>query len=131
MSEPKRLSRPSSSASVTPSLSISWVENSVIDLPKDHSETRDVEAQSTTQEKAAHWELVFDQTHVTAAVLNNRYHGSGTEDNPFIVEYIPHDRRNPYDFPKWKKWMITVLSAFVCLYHRVSNQEASANRSKI
>ena len=100
MSEPKKLPRPSSFASITPSQSISWVENSVIDLPKDLSETRDAEAQNTTQEEATHWELVFDQTHVTPAVLNHKYHGSGTEDNPFIVEYIAHDRRNPYEFPE-------------------------------
>jgi hypothetical protein len=125
MSQSKKHSRPSSSASITPSLSISWIENFGTDLPKDPSETRDVEAQNTAQEKATHWELVFDQTHVTPAVLKHKYHGSGTEDNPFIVEYIPHDRRNPYEFPRWKKWMITLLSAFVRLYLPVSYQEAS------
>ena len=106
-------------------------KNSVIDLPKDPTETRDVEAQNAAQEKVAHWELVFDQTHVTPAVLNHKYHGSGTEDNPFMVGYIPHDRRNPYEFPEWKKWMITLLSAFVCLYFQVLYQEASANQLKI
>jgi hypothetical protein len=131
MSQSKNHCRPSLSASITPSLSISWVENSVIDLPKEISETGEVEAQNTTQEKAAHWELVFDQTHVTPAVLNHKYHGNGTEDNPFIVEYIPHDRRNPYEFPQWKKWMITLLLAFVRLYLPVSYQEASANQLKI
>jgi hypothetical protein len=87
----------------------------VIEQPKDHRTTEDVEAQhrDTVQKKAHHWELVYDQTHVTPAVLNHRYHGSGTEDDPFIVEYIYNDRRNPMLFPQWKKWMITLLSAFV------------------
>jgi hypothetical protein len=53
----------------------------VIDLPKEISETGEVETQNTTQAKAAHWKLVSDQTHVTPAVLNHKYHGSGTEDN--------------------------------------------------
>ena len=74
---------------------------------------QDVEAQKDTQKKAAHWELVFDQTHVTPEVLNWPYKGSGTEKDPFVVEYIENDRRNPMCFPLWKKWMITLLVAFV------------------
>ena len=79
---------------------------------------RDVEAQKgRTQQKASHWQLVFDQTHVTSEVLNWPYRGSGTEDDPFVVEYIENDRRNPMLFPMWKKWMITILVAVVsCIY---------------
>jgi hypothetical protein len=74
----------------------------------------DVEAQkSHSQKKASHWELVFDQTHVTPEVVNWPYKGSGTEDDPFVVVYIENDRRNPMLFPKWKKWVITLLVAFV------------------
>ncbi|KAH7360570.1 major facilitator superfamily domain-containing protein [Rhexocercosporidium sp. MPI-PUGE-AT-0058] len=77
---------------------------------------QDVEAQKkSTQKKAAHWELVFDQTHVTPEVLNWPYKGSGTEEDPYVVEYIENDRRNPMLFPKWKKWMITLLVAVVTL----------------
>ncbi len=77
----------------------------------------DVEAQKRpTQTQASHWELVFDQTHVTPEVLNWPYNGSGTQEDPFVVEYIENDRRNPMSFPRWKKWMITLLVAFVrCL----------------
>ena len=75
---------------------------------------RDVEAQKArTQPKASHWQLVIDQTHVTPEVLNWPYKGSGTEDDPFEVEYIDNDRRNPMLFSIWKKWMITILVAFV------------------
>lgn len=76
---------------------------------------RDIESQKPTQRQAAHWELVFDQTHVTPEVLNHKYNGSGTEEDPFAVEYISGDRRNPMLFPQWKKWMITVLVAFATL----------------
>ena len=76
----------------------------------------DVEAQKKpTQKRAAHWELVFDQTHVTPEVLNWPYKGSGTEEDPYVVEYIENDRRNPMLFPQWKKWMITLLVAFVSI----------------
>jgi hypothetical protein len=74
---------------------------------------RDVEAQKKGQKKASHWELVFDQTHVTPEVINWPYKGSGTKADPFVVVYIDGDRRNPMLFPKWKKWVITLLVAFV------------------
>jgi hypothetical protein len=57
--------------------------------------------------------LVIDQTHVTDAVLHWPYKGSGTEESPYVVEYIENDRRNPMLFPMWKKWIITILVAFV------------------
>ena len=74
---------------------------------------RDVEAHQTTQEKASHWQLVIDQTHVTDEVLKWPYRGSGTVEDPFIVVYIENDMRNPMLFPASKKWMITLLVAFV------------------
>ena len=74
---------------------------------------RDVEAQNNAPEKASHWQLVIDQTHVTSKVINWPYKGSGTEKDPYVVVYIDNDRRNPILFPKWKKWMITLLMAFV------------------
>ena len=75
---------------------------------------RDIEAQKKNNQKSsAHWELVFDQTHVTDDVRNWRYRGSGTEHDPYVVEYIDNDRRNPMTWPMWKKWMITLIVAFV------------------
>jgi hypothetical protein len=62
-----------------------------------------IEAQKHKQQPATHWQLVFDQTHVTPEVLHHRYPGSGTHDDPYVVEYIPNDRRNPMLFPMWKK----------------------------
>lgn len=75
----------------------------------------DVEAQKHKQQPASHWQLVFDQTHVTPEVLRQRYPGSGTHDDPYVVEYIQNDRRNPMLFPMWKKWAITLLVAFATL----------------
>lgn len=72
-----------------------------------------IESLQYTQEKSSHWQLVIDQTHVTPAVINWPYNGSGTEEDPYVVVYIENDRRNPLLFPRWKKWMITLLVAFV------------------
>ena len=77
----------------------------------------DVESQRNSQKQASHWELVFDQTHVTPDVLKWPYKGSGTDDDPYVVEYIKNDRRNPMGFPQWKKWTITILVAFVSRHY--------------
>jgi hypothetical protein len=76
---------------------------------------QDLEAQPTRQKKASHWQLVADQTHVTPEVLNWPYKGSGTEKDPYVVEYIENDRRNPMLFTKTKKWSITMLVAVATL----------------
>ena len=76
---------------------------------------RDVEAQKNRQEKASHWSLVFNQTHVTKEVLEWNYKGSGTEEDPYVVEYIANDRRNPMNWTDTKKWSITALVAIVSL----------------
>jgi hypothetical protein len=77
------------------------------------SPDRDVEEQKNRQEKASHWSLVFDQTHVTKEVLEWNYKGCGTEKDPYIVEYIENDLRNPMTWTDSKKWTITILVAFV------------------
>lgn len=74
---------------------------------------RDMEGQKNVQKRARHWELVFDQIHVTPEVLKYPYRGSGTEHDPYVVEFIPDDRRNPMNFTMLKKWTITLLLAFV------------------
>jgi hypothetical protein len=84
--------------------------------PEERDMVDDEEAQKHHKQKqAAHWELVFDQTHCTPEVINWRYKGSGTEEDPYVVVYIDNDRRNPMGFPDWKKWVITLLVAFVSL----------------
>lgn len=93
---------------------------------------RDVEAQKVRKPpQVSHWKLVVDQTHVTQEVLNHKYKGSGTEDDPFIVEYIPHDRRNPMLIPSWKKWMITLLVAFATLAVSFASSAYSGGAAQI
>ena len=78
----------------------------------------DVESQQTLNsmsEKVSHWRIVADHAVVTPRVLSYTYQGSGTEQNPYLVEFIPDDPRNPMNFPRWKKWFITVIMAFATL----------------
>jgi len=82
---------------------------------------QDVEAQKNRQMKTSHWSLVFDQTHVTKEVLEWKYRGLGTEKSPYVVEYIENDRRNPMTWSDTKKWVITILVAFVSPHHSLLN----------
>ena len=77
----------------------------------------DVESQkhAPSPKTVPHWRLVFSQSLVTDEVLNHPYKGSGTEANPYVVEFIPHDPRNPMNFPEWKKWFLTLTVAFATL----------------
>ena len=49
---------------------------------------------------------------VTDEVLQLPYLRSGTEEDPYIFDWILNDPRNPMLFPAWKKWIIAVTVAF-------------------
>lgn len=61
------------------------------------------------------WRVVASQTLITDAVANYPYKGAGTEDDPFLVEFIPNDPRNPMEFSQVKKWFITLTVAIATL----------------
>lgn len=67
------------------------------------------------KEKVPHWRLVWSQTLITDAVLNHKYKGSGTSEDPYVVEFIPNDPRNPMEFSQFKKWFIVLTVAFATL----------------
>ncbi|KAL8874306.1 MAG: hypothetical protein Q9174_000346 [Haloplaca sp. 1 TL-2023] len=56
-----------------------------------------------------------NRSHITSATRNHDYVGSGTEDDPYVVEFLREDSGNPMTFTKVKKWTITILVAFVTL----------------
>ncbi|KAH7374174.1 major facilitator superfamily domain-containing protein [Cadophora sp. MPI-SDFR-AT-0126] len=72
------------------------------------------QTESTTK-KVRHWRLVTSHSLVTDEVQRYDYLGAGTEDDPYRVEFITNDPRNPIGFPLWKKWLITVLVAVATL----------------
>ncbi|CAI7661407.1 unnamed protein product [Penicillium glandicola] len=69
----------------------------------------------TLPSKIPFWRLVFDQKVVTEEVMQFPYLGSGTEDDPYAVIWIPADPRNPMNFGPIRKWSITLLVSFVTL----------------
>lgn len=65
--------------------------------------------------KIPYWREVFDQGVVTQEVIDHPYAGSGTEDDPYAVVWIPDDPRNPMNYSSLKKWSITMLVAIATL----------------
>ncbi|KXH60373.1 major facilitator superfamily transporter [Colletotrichum salicis] len=74
----------------------------------------DVEAQKPVN-KANYFHLLFDQAGVTEAVLERKYPGQGTDEAPYVVDFLPDDAHNPQTFPKWKKWTYTIEQALATL----------------
>jgi len=65
--------------------------------------------------RVPHWRIVASHSLLTTEVLNYDYAGSGAEKDPYLVEFIPDDPRNPMLFTMWKKWSITILVAVATL----------------
>ncbi|OCK83196.1 MFS general substrate transporter [Lepidopterella palustris CBS 459.81] len=47
--------------------------------------------------------------------MDHRYHGSGTESDPFIVEWINNDPENPKEYPGYQRHSFTTIVAIMCL----------------
>ncbi|KAL9040897.1 MAG: hypothetical protein Q9214_004306, partial [Letrouitia sp. 1 TL-2023] len=65
--------------------------------------------------RPSYFRIVASQSLVTPEVRKHPYAGSGTDLDPFVVEFIPNDPRNPLGFPSTAKWLITMLVALVTL----------------
>jgi len=76
-------------------------------------EKRDCESQTPTQ--LSNFAQVFSQAGITPEVEAFEYKGSGTEEDPYIVEWITQDPRNPMLYSNAKKWGITGTVAIATL----------------
>ncbi|ODM18666.1 hypothetical protein SI65_05283 [Aspergillus cristatus] len=71
--------------------------------------------ESPTPTKIPWWRLVVDQGVLTQEIIDYPYPGSGTDEDPYVVTWMPNDPRNPMLFSQWKKWTITMLVAIATL----------------
>ncbi|KAM4065908.1 major facilitator superfamily protein [Hirsutella rhossiliensis] len=62
-----------------------------------------------------YWRLVVDQAGITPEVARFPYPGSGTAEDPYLVQWIPDDPRNPMQFSSATKWFITMTVAIATL----------------
>jgi multidrug resistance protein len=65
--------------------------------------------------KLSFWRTVADQAGVTSEVLNYPYAGSGTESDPYVIQWIPKDPRNPMLWSRPKRWFITMMVSLTTL----------------
>lgn len=79
------------------------------------AELKNDQIEAPRSSKIPYWRLLVDQGAVTQAVIEYPYLGSGTEDDPFIVEWIPNDPRNPMLLKMSTKWAYTITVAFATL----------------
>ncbi|KAE8445764.1 hypothetical protein EG329_012822 [Mollisiaceae sp. DMI_Dod_QoI] len=59
--------------------------------------------------RISHFRMIFDQSVIVDEVINFRYPGSGSEEDPFVTAWIPNDPRNPQNFSPLKKWSLTFV----------------------
>ena len=74
----------------------------------------DVESQKN-ENRVSYFSVVFKPDGVNNATINHRYNGEGTEESPYIVDFLPQDSYNPMQYPSWKKWTVTLLNAMAAL----------------
>ncbi|KAJ5834159.1 Major facilitator superfamily domain general substrate transporter [Penicillium robsamsonii] len=71
--------------------------------------------ESSVPTKIPFWRMVFDQGVVTQEIIDHPYPGSGTEEDPYAVTWIPNDPRNPMNFSEVRKWTLTMMVAVATL----------------
>ncbi|KAL3455476.1 MFS general substrate transporter [Aspergillus heterothallicus] len=62
-----------------------------------------------------YWRLIVDQGVVSQEIIDYSYPGTGTEEDPYVVTWIPNDPRNPMGFSRLKKWGFTAVMAIATL----------------
>jgi MFS family permease len=70
-------------------------------------------------EKTPFWN--FGSRSVPSEILHHRYPGSGSEDDPYAVSWLPIDPQNPMQFTLIKKVTITFVTAFACFIVSLSS----------
>lgn len=74
----------------------------------------DIESQQEPT-KVSFWRILTDQAGVTPEALSHNYAGLGTQESPYLVEFLPKDHWNPMTHSKVLKWMITITQATAVL----------------
>ncbi len=63
------------------------------------------------RETISHWKMITDQGVVTKEIIEWDYEGQGTEEDPYVVEWIENDVRNPMNWSRTKKWILSLAVA--------------------
>ncbi|KIV93035.1 hypothetical protein PV10_04280 [Exophiala mesophila] len=61
------------------------------------------------------WRLVIKPSIITPEVWHAAYPGHGTENEPFVVDFLPNDPLNPQNWPGSRKWFCVAIVAIATL----------------
>ncbi|KAE8147589.1 major facilitator superfamily domain-containing protein [Aspergillus avenaceus] len=81
--------------------------------------------------KIPFFRMLIDQGAITQDVLSHDYPGSGTDEDPYVVSWIPNDCRNPQLFSTAKKLTITLTVAFSTLIVSLTSSAYSGSVGSI
>ncbi|PWY66430.1 MFS general substrate transporter [Aspergillus heteromorphus CBS 117.55] len=71
--------------------------------------------ESPESREIPYWRLLTDQGVLTQEIIDHHYPGSGTDEDPYAVTWLPQDPRNPMQFSAKKKWTYTMVMAIATL----------------
>ncbi|KAJ5792503.1 bicyclomycin resistance protein [Penicillium pulvis] len=77
------------------------------------------------------WQLLIDQQVITKEVLHHQYDGSGTEDDPYVVRWLPVDPRNPMEFSMARKAIVTFSTAVATFVISLTSSAYSGSMEKV
>lgn len=80
-------------------------------MEKENEAGRNSQDVESGREGISHWKMIMDQGVTTKEIEEWDYEGEGTEDDPYVVEWIENDPRNPMTWAKTKKWIMTIAVA--------------------
>lgn len=61
-------------------------------------------SQVTLTDRVKIWQLVYRTSIITPEVYAHQYAGSGSEANPYVVDFLPGDPLNPHNWAAWRRW---------------------------
>lgn len=77
------------------------------------------------------YQLVLSQDIITDDVLNHEWEGNGTAEDPYLVDWLHEDARDPHQMQDWLKWSITLLQAASFLSITFASSALSAANPQI
>ncbi|KAF3019956.1 hypothetical protein E8E15_005523 [Penicillium rubens] len=76
-------------------------------------------------------QLVLSQDTITDDVVSHEWEGNGTPEDPYLVDWLHEDARNPHQMQDWLKWSIIILQAASFLSITFASSALSAANPQI
>lgn len=64
--------------------------------------------------RVSHWRLVREPALVTREIVTHDWKGEGTTDDPYLIDFIPNDPRNPVSTRKKGSVSSMYIKRYVC-----------------